>query len=106
MLLLLLVKEKRKMYNKFKYSYTKICMCYFEIERLLFKYAFDCYLNPLPQKSRVWITLRKKSLENIAGKGENAVNKHYFYHPFLGFFFFSFLILTKTNFNFAVTCIL
>ena len=46
----------------------------------------------------IYMTLKKKPFENIAGKGENAVN-------FTNIFSFStlFSILAKTTFNFPVT---
>ena len=51
--------------------------------------SFFNSLNPLPQ-SLLFTTLKKKPLENIVGKGENAGNQ----------------LFHKTNFKFLVTFIL
>ena len=47
--------------------------------------------------------MRKKPLENIVGKGENAGNQHFFPYPTM---FSNLSILYKTNFKFPVTFIL
>ena len=51
------------------------------------QYFTDLVLNSLPHNPNILMTQRKKTLENIVGKGENAGNQHFLLFPqyFLSF---------------------